>query len=57
MAKELLERCEQLGIERVVSIIDPNNAASKKILINNGFISEKLCEIDGLLGEILANEF
>ncbi|PAD70362.1 hypothetical protein CHH83_03300 [Bacillus sp. 7586-K] len=56
ISKELLERCEQLGLERVVAIIAPNNAASKKILSNNVLFPEKLCEIDGLPGEILAKE-
>ncbi|MDQ0224107.1 putative acetyltransferase [Metabacillus niabensis] len=51
-----MERCEQLGLERVVAIIAPNNAASKKILSNNVLFPEKLCEIDGLPGEILAKE-
>ena len=41
-------------LKRVYAIIDPNNEASRKILVNNGFKSEKVGEIDGLPGEILA---
>jgi ribosomal-protein-alanine N-acetyltransferase len=41
-------------LKRVYAIIDPNNEASRKILVNNGFRSEKMGEIDGLPGEILA---
>jgi len=40
-------------LKRVYANIDPNNEASRKILVNNGFKSEKLVEIDGLPGEIL----
>jgi len=41
-------------LKRVYAKIDPNNEASRKILVNNGFKSEKVVEIDGLPGEILA---
>ena len=41
-------------LKRVYANIDPNNEASRKILVNNGFKSEKVGEIDGLPGEILA---
>ena len=40
-------------LKRVYANIHPNNEASRKILVNNGFKSEKLVEIDGLPGEIL----
>ena len=40
-------------LKRVYAIIDPNNEASRKILVNNGFKSEKVGEIDGQPGEIL----
>lgn len=39
-------------LKRVYAIIDPDNKASRKILINNGFVSEERREIDGLPGEI-----
>lgn len=55
IASLMLEKVEQSKtLNRITAIIDPNNAASKKILLNNGFISEKICEIDGLPGEILS---
>ena len=41
-------------LRRVFAIIDPDNKASRKILVNNGFVSEELGEFDGLPGEILA---
>jgi len=41
-------------LKRVYAHIDPNNEASRKILVNNGFKTEKMGEIDGLSGEILA---
>ena len=40
-------------LKRVYANIDPNNEASRKILVNNGFKSEKVGEIDGQPGEIL----
>ncbi|MEK3796863.1 GNAT family N-acetyltransferase [Peribacillus sp. FSL H8-0477] len=36
----------------VKAIIDPRNSASRKILLNQGFSSEKVCEMDGLPAEI-----
>jgi RimJ/RimL family protein N-acetyltransferase len=38
---------------RVYANIDPNNSASRKILLGLGFVSELLGEIDGLPSEIL----
>ncbi|MPM59879.1 hypothetical protein SDC9_106725 [bioreactor metagenome] len=58
VAKLLIEKAKQdIQIIKLTAIIDPNNTASRKILINNGFISEKVCEIDGLPGEILSMKF
>lgn len=55
VAKLLLNKSEESKVLHVIkAIIDPKNIASKKILLNNGFISEKICEIDGLPGEILS---
>lgn len=45
---------EEKQLNRITAIIDPNNIPSRKILINNGFVSDKICEIDGLPGEILS---
>lgn len=54
IANLLLNKAEESKVlHQITAIIDPKNIASKKILLNNGFISEKLCEIDGLPGEIL----
>ena len=57
ITKILLEKAENTGLlERVTGIIDPENKASKNVLLKNGFVSEKLCEIDGLPGEILSKQ-
>jgi len=44
------------NITRVWANTDPNNAASRKILINNGFTSEKTGIIDGLPSEIFGRQ-
>jgi ribosomal-protein-alanine N-acetyltransferase len=55
IANLLLNKAEESKVlHQITAIIDPKNIASKKILLNNGFLSEKLCEIDGLSGEILS---
>lgn len=55
VAKLLIEKAKaEKQINKITAIIDPNNIASRKILINNGFISDMVCEIDGLPGEILS---
>lgn len=55
IAEILLNKAEELKLlHRIIAIIDPKNIASKKILLKNNFISEKICEIDGLPGEILS---
>lgn len=50
----LIGKAQSAPLKRVTAIIDPKNIPSKKILTNLGFKSEKLCEIDGLPGEILS---
>lgn len=53
IAKLMIEKAEnEKLLKKITAIIDPENKASK-ILLNNGFTSEKLCKIDGLAGEIL----
>ncbi|MBE7121337.1 GNAT family N-acetyltransferase [Bacillus cereus] len=54
IAKELINIAKQTEINVLKAIIDPNNIPSRKILIHAGFTSEKVCEIDGLPGEILS---
>jgi len=39
-------------LNRAWAVIDPENAASRKILLNNGFVSEKKGVIGGLPSEI-----
>ncbi|ATP41034.1 GNAT family N-acetyltransferase [Solibacillus sp. R5-41] len=56
IAKVLIEKAIETQVKTLKAIIDPDNIASRKILIKQGFISEKLCEIDGLPGEILSKE-
>ncbi|REB07319.1 N-acetyltransferase [Sporosarcina sp. BI001-red] len=53
-AKKLVEMAKPLDIKFLTAIIDPENIPSRKILSNLGFISQKVCEIDGLPGEILS---
>jgi ribosomal-protein-alanine N-acetyltransferase len=52
IANTLVERAMDGGLKKLTAIIDPNNVASRKILISLGFHSLKVCEIDGLPGEI-----
>ncbi|MED0960874.1 GNAT family N-acetyltransferase [Bacillus paramycoides] len=53
IARELIEIAKQTEVHVLKAIIDPNNIPSRKILINVGFTSDIVCEIDGLPGEIL----
>ncbi len=39
-------------LKRVYAITDPQNIASRKILLKNGFVSEKIGEMDGLPSEV-----
>jgi len=45
------------GIKSLIAIIDPENAASKKILLKSGFVLEKVCRIDNLPAEIYKYTF
>ncbi|MGE7859519.1 GNAT family N-acetyltransferase [Bacillus mobilis] len=54
IAMELMNIAKRTDINVLKAIIDPNNVPSRKILINVGFTTEKVCEIDGLPGEILS---
>lgn len=54
IAKELMNIAKQTDVSVLKAIIDPNNIPSQKILLNAGFTSEIVCEIDGLPGEILS---
>ncbi|PFM10102.1 GNAT family N-acetyltransferase [Bacillus cereus] len=54
IANELMNIAKQTDVNVLKAIIDPNNIPSRKILTNIGFTSEKVCEIDGLPGEILS---
>lgn len=40
-------------LQKLFAIIDPKNIPSRKILVNNGFISKEFRDFDGLPGEIL----
>ena len=53
IASKLIDIAYQTELEVLKAIIDPENIPSRKILLNNGFVSEQVCEIDGLPGEIL----
>ncbi len=54
IAKILIDLAKQADLRKLTATIDPANAASRKILINQQFVSEKIGEIDGLPGEILS---
>lgn len=43
-------------LTRVYAITDPNNTASRKILINNGFTSEEVGVVDGLPSEVFGRQ-
>lgn len=50
----ILKAKQEKQLNKITAIIDPNNIASRKILINNEFVSETVCEMDGLPAEILS---
>lgn len=50
----LIEKArKQPQLRKIRAIIDPQNKASRKILVNHQFVSEFVGEIDGLPGEVL----
>ncbi len=53
IARLLIEKAnaEKL-VDKIIATIDPDNAASRKILTNNGFFTVGLCETYGLPGEL-----
>jgi RimJ/RimL family protein N-acetyltransferase len=57
IVEELLNKANYIEtVKKVIAITDPCNKASKKILFKNGFVSEKIYEIDdGSLAEMLTN--
>lgn len=56
VAEILVQQATNTTLKRLTAIIDPKNLSSRKILIKQGFVSEKLCEIEGLPGEILSKK-
>ncbi|MEK5530206.1 GNAT family N-acetyltransferase [Viridibacillus sp. FSL H7-0596] len=56
IAKVLIEKAIKSELKKLKAIIDPDNIASRKILIKQGFVSERICEIGGLPGEILSKK-
>ena len=54
IANLLVARAEcQPTLRSLSAIIDPANIPSRKILINNGFVSREFRDFDGLPGEVL----
>jgi len=54
VGKQLIEVAKsKKEINKLFAIIDPKNLPSRKILINNGFLSKEFKDFDGLPGEIL----
>lgn len=57
VAKQLVEAAKtQRSLTKLFAIIDPKNIPSRKILINNGFVSKEFRDFDGLPGEILERQ-
>ena len=57
IAEALLEvAISDPNLTRVYANTDPNNLASRKILINNGFASEEINELDGLPNEVFGRQ-
>ena len=57
IAKLLLEVAKSdPNLKRVYAITDPDNIASRKILLKNGFVSEEVGEIDGLPSEVFGRK-
>ncbi len=57
ITKLLMEKAEETAVlMKITAIIDPENTASRNVLLKNGFVSEKICDIDGLPGEILGKK-
>jgi len=57
IAKHLLEvAISDLDLKRVYAITDPDNIASRKILLKNGFVSEEVGKIDGLPSEVFGRK-
>lgn len=56
-SKFLIDKARNLdNLKRIFAIIDPDNLASRKILINNGFTSKEYRNFEELPGEILELE-
>lgn len=54
IASLLVAKAErQTTLRSLFAIIDPANIPSRKILINNGFLSKEFRDFDGLPGEVL----
>lgn len=54
VARQLIEIAKlHVQLHKLTAIIDPSNIASRKILINNGFVSQGCRNFDGLPGEVL----
>ena len=57
IAEALLEvAISDPNLTRVYANTDPNNLASRKILINNGFASEEINGLDGLPNEVFGRQ-
>ncbi len=57
IAEHLLEVAKlDPDLKRVNAITDPDNIASRKILLKNGFVSEEVGKIDGLPSEVFGRK-
>lgn len=52
--KQLIEVAKsEPQLQKIKAVLDPQNKASRKILVNQGFVSEFLGEMDDLPGEVM----
>ncbi|WP_226579959.1 GNAT family N-acetyltransferase [Halobacillus litoralis] len=54
IAEMLVDLAKQTNVTKLKAVIDPENNASRKILFHKQFVSEKVCEMDGLPAEVLS---
>ena len=55
VTRMLIKKAQKLKqLQRVTAMIDPKNIASRRILIKNRFVTEKMSEVNGLPSEIFS---
>lgn len=55
VTRMLIKKAQKLKqLKRVTAMIDPKNIASRRILIKNRFVTEKMSEVNGLPSEVFS---